>query len=61
MATKWIQRAIKHPGSFKRAAAQAGMSTAAYARKVLAKGSTASTKTKRRAALFQTLSGLRKR
>lgn len=30
---KWIQRAIKHPGREKRAAAKAGMSTQGYMRK----------------------------
>lgn len=33
MAKKWIQRAIKHPGAEKRAAAAAGMSTHAYMEK----------------------------
>ena len=31
MAKKWIQGAIKHPGSFSKAAKKAGMSTRAYA------------------------------
>lgn len=55
----WIKGAIKHPGSFKRAAKKAGMSTSAYATKVLKKGSKASSTTKRRAALAKTLSKLR--
>lgn len=33
MAEKFIQRAIKHPGAEKRAAARAGMSTHAYMEK----------------------------
>ncbi len=33
MAKKWIQKAIKHPGAEKRAAARAGMSTHAYMEK----------------------------
>jgi len=32
MARKWIQSAIKHPGSFSREAEKAGKSTAEYAR-----------------------------
>lgn len=61
MSKNWIQGAIKRPGAFKAKAQAAGMSTAAYADKALAKGSTASTRTKRQAALAKTLSGLRKR
>jgi len=59
MAKKWIQKAIKHPGAFSKQAKAAGMSTAAFARKVLAKGSKASTTLKRRAVLAQTLAKLR--
>lgn len=59
MAEKWIQGAIKHPGAFKAKAKAAGKSTAAFARSALKEGSKASTKTKRQAALAQTLSKLR--
>jgi hypothetical protein len=62
MAKKWIQKAVsRHPGAFKAQAKRAGKSTAAYARSVLKKGSKASTRTKRRAALAVKLSGFRKR
>jgi hypothetical protein len=53
---KWIQKAIKHPGSFTAQAKKAGMGVQSYATKVLKKGSKASTTTKRRAALAKTLS-----
>ena len=59
MAKKWIQGAIKRPGAFRKKAKKAGMSTSAYASKVLSKGSKASTRTKRQAALSQTLSKMR--
>ena len=59
MAEKWIQGAIKRPGAFRKKAKKAGMSTSAYASKVLSKGSKASTRTKRQAALSQTLSKMR--
>lgn len=58
---KWIQRAIKRPGAFRAKARAAGMSTSAYASKVLAPGSRADTRTKRQAALARTLSRFRKR
>lgn len=58
---KWIQGAIKRPGAFSAKAKRAGMSTSAYARKVLAKGSKASATTKRQARLAQTLSKMRKK
>lgn len=59
MAQKnWIAGAIQHPGAFRAKAKRAGMSTAAYARKVLAKGSTADTTTKRQAALALRLMGM---
>jgi hypothetical protein len=54
---QWIQGAIKRPGAFRAKARAAGMSTGAYAKSVLAKGSGASTRTKRQAALAQTLRG----
>ena len=56
---KWIQGAIKRPGAFTAKAKAAGKSTAGYARSVLKEGSQASTRTKRQAALAQTLSKLR--
>lgn len=59
MSKNFIQKAIKHPGAFKAQAKKAGMSTSAYATKVLKKGSKASTRTKRRAALAKTLAHLR--
>src|SRR5262249_9278446 len=59
MAEKWIQGAIKRPGAFTAKAKAAGKGTQAYARSVLKEGSKASTRTKRQAALAQTLSKLR--
>jgi len=56
----WIKGAIKRPGAFKAKAKRAGMSTSAYATKVLKKGSKASALTKRQASLAKTLSKLRK-
>ena len=61
MAKKWIKGAIKRPGAFRAKAKRAGMSTSDYARKVLSKGSKASTRTKRQASLSQTLGKLRKK
>ena len=61
MAKKWIAGAIKHPGAFKAAAKKAGMSTMGYAKSVLKKGSKASARTKRRAALAETLSKVRRK
>lgn len=57
----WIKGAVKRPGAFRAKAKRAGMSTAAYARKVLKKGSHASARTKRQARLAQTFSRMRKR
>ena len=51
---------IKHPGAFSAKAAKAGMSTAAYAAKVLKEGSKASPETRKQAGLsraFQTMRG----
>ena len=59
MAEKWIQGAIKRPGAFSAKAKAAGKGTQTYARQVLKEGSKASTRTKRQAALAQTLSNLR--
>ena len=59
---KWIKKATsKNKGAFSRQAKRAGMSTSAYARKVLRKGSRASARTKQRARLAQTLSKMRRR
>ena len=58
---KWIKKAIKRPGAFSAKAKRAGMSTAAYATKVLKKGSRASAQTKRQASLARTLSKMRKK
>ena len=57
----WIKGAIKRPGAFSAKAKRAGMSTSAYARKVLKKGSRASTTTKRQARLAITLGKMRKK
>ena len=54
-SSKWIQGAIKHPGAFTAQAKRAGKSVSSYATQVLKKGSHASTTTKRRARLAQTL------
>lgn len=54
MAKNWIAGAVKHPGSFSKAARGAGMSTHAYAEKE--KG--ASGTTGRRARLALVLEGL---
>jgi hypothetical protein len=59
MAEKWIQKAITRPGAFSAKAKAAGKGTQAFARSVLKEGSKASTRTKRQAALAQTLSKLR--
>ena len=59
MAEKWIQGAIKRPGAFSAKAKAAGKSTAGFAKQVLKEGSQASTRTKRQAALAQTLGKLR--
>lgn len=58
---EWIKGAIKNPGAFRRKAKRAGMSTSAYATKVLKKGSRASAETKRQARLARTLSKMRKK
>jgi len=59
--TRWIQKAIKRPGAFTAKAERAGMTVAAYARKVLAKGSRASKETKKQAVLALTLRRIAKR
>ena len=60
MADHWMQHAVKRPGAFKAKAEKAGMSTAAYARKVK-NSPTASTRTKRQANLAQTFARSNKR
>jgi len=51
---KWMSKAFSGShGQFKAKAEKAGMSTKAFARKELKPGSTASTKTKRQAALAE--------
>jgi hypothetical protein len=57
----WIQGAIKRPGAFTKKAKAAGKSVAGYAKSVHKEGSKASTRTKRQAALAQTLSKMRKK
>ncbi len=54
----WMSKAVKRPGAFSRKAKAAGMSTQAYARKVKNSPS-ASTRTKRQAALAQTFAKYR--
>lgn len=53
-------KVVKHPGAFSAAAAKAGMSTSAYANKVL-KDPKASTKMKRRASLAKAFETMRKK
>ncbi len=60
MVHKFIKKAIKRPGAFTKKAKSAGMSVAAFAKKVLKKGSSASTRTKKQASLAQTLRKLGK-
>ena len=55
----WIAGAVKHPGSFSAAAQKAGMSTSAYASKVLKPNSHASALTKKRASLAKTFAKMR--
>jgi hypothetical protein len=50
----WMGDAVKRPGAFKAKAKKAGMSVSAYAEKVTAPDSKASTRTKRQANLAQT-------
>ena len=58
---KWIKKAIKRPGAFKAKAKRTGMSTSAFANKVLKKGSRYSTRTKRQASLAKTLSKMKRK
>jgi len=57
---KWIQSAIKNPGSFTKQAQAAGMSVAGFRNKVLSNKSAYSSTTVKRANLAKTLSGMRK-
>lgn len=57
---KWIQSAIKNPGSFTKQAQSAGMSVAGFRDKVLANKEDYSGTTVRRANLAKTLMGMRK-
>ena len=56
----WIQKAIKKPGSFTAQANRAKMPVQAYATHVLKPGSKATTRTKQRARLAQTLGRMRR-
>ena len=57
---KWIQSAIKKPGSFTAQAKKAGMSVPAFRDKVLSNKSAYSSTTVKRANLAKTLAGMRK-
>lgn len=50
---------VKRPGAFSEKAHKAGMSTGAYANKVLKEGSHASTRTKRQASLAKSFAKMR--
>jgi len=54
---KWIQGAVKpeNKGKFTKKAKEAGKSVGGYAKKVLAKGSKASTKTKKEAVFAENM------
>ena len=61
MAKNWIAKATANShGQFSAKAKRAGMSTSAYASKVLKKGSKASAATKKQAVLARNLSKARK-
>lgn len=57
---KWIQNAIKKPGSFTKQAKAAGMSTSSFRDKVLSNKEKFSSTTVRRANLAKTLSKMKK-
>ena len=59
--TKWIQKAIKHPGAFTRKAKKAKMGVQQYANKVTKPGAKVSTQSKQQANLDKTLSKMPKR
>ena len=52
-------KVVKHPGAFSAKAKKAGKSTGGYAKSVLKKGSKASTKTKKQAALAKAFKTMR--
>jgi hypothetical protein len=58
-ARNFMATAVKRPGAFKAKAQSAGMGTQAYAQKVTAPGSQASTRTKRQANLAKTFAKYR--
>jgi hypothetical protein len=58
---RWIQSAIKRPGAFRAKAKRAGMSTAAFARRVLANKERYDKRTVRQAALAVTLMKMRRK
>jgi len=58
---KWIQKAIKKPGSFTTQAKRAGMTVAQFRKEVLANKDKYSTTTVRRANLAKTLSKMKKK
>lgn len=61
MAKKWIGGMHMKKGAFTAQAKSAAMSVAGFGRKVLKKGSKASTKTKKRAVLARTFRGWARR
>jgi hypothetical protein len=61
MAKNWIQNAIKRPGAFRAKAKKAGMSTQAFANKVLANKDKYDDRTVRQAVLAKTLAKMRKK
>jgi hypothetical protein len=56
---KWIQKAVKHPGAFTKKAKSHGMSTSAFASKVLANKDKFPAKTEKQAQLAKTLGKLK--
>jgi len=62
MARKWIRQAIKRPGAFTAKAKRAGMSVAAFARRVIAAGPKRyGLRTYRQAILARTLARIRRK
>jgi hypothetical protein len=58
---KWIQEAIKKPGSFTAQAKKAGTTVLQFSRRVAGNPNRYNTVTRKRAALAQTLSKMRKK
>ena len=56
-----LKNKIKRPGAFRKKAKAAGMSTDAYADKVLREGSNSDTRTKRQAAMARAFKSMRNR